>query len=101
MRATASLDPFLGVPYDKADCVTITMAYLDTIGVTARDPRLFPEDWEKCDRTDAVVLTYRARTHVAPVVGAHIIETRKGNTSYLMRIDRLRNMGVEFWRPRA
>lgn len=101
MKTTTSLDPFLGVPYDKADCVALTMAYLDAVGITARDPRLHPDDWEKCSREDAVVLTYRARTHVAPIVGGHVIETRKGMASYLLRLDRLRNMGVEFWRPRA
>lgn len=93
--------PFLGIPYDRADCVTLTMSYLGHSGIAASDPRTHPEEWVPCSRDDAVIITYRDRTHVAPVVGPYIIETRKRSTSHLLRVDRLRNLGVEYWRPRT
>jgi hypothetical protein len=64
------------------------------------DPRLCPEAWEQCDRSQAIVATYRGRTHIAAVIGPHLLEAKRGAGSYLMRIERMRKMGLEFWRLR-
>lgn len=96
-----SLDDFLGVPYERADCVEMTRRYLSACGVNMPDPRLHPQDWEACDQEHALVVTYRARTHIAAVVGQYMLETRKNGASCLMPLRRMVKMGLEYWRPRT
>lgn len=100
IRCRPSLDDFLGVPYDQANCVELTRRYLAACGVDMPDPSLEPHRWEACEQSQALVVTYRARTHIAAVIGQHMLETRKNGTSCLMPLRRMAKMGLEYWRLR-
>lgn len=91
----------IGIPYSEADCVKLTLRYLEQRGIIVRDPQQHPEDWVACKESEAVVLTYRKRRHIAPIFGdGYVIETHQGSRSRLVRIDKLRARDLEFWRPR-
>jgi hypothetical protein len=92
---------WLGIPYERADCVRLTRIYLRALGIRTRDPRVYPEAWEQVDQADAMVVTYRKRAHMAAIVGrTWALEARPHRTSVLIRLARLAHLGTEYWRPR-
>ena len=90
---------WLGIPYTRADCVRLTRLFLRARGVRSRDPRLWPEAWVKCSQAEAAAVTYRNRAHIAPVDSGYALETRPGQASHLVPVDRVKRLGLEFWRP--
>lgn len=98
---TPPIESFLGIPHRDADCVALTLRYLEACGITAPDPRLHSEAWEPCSQDQAVIATYRDRSHVAALVNGCLLESRPGHVSYLLPIRRAAKHGLEFWRLRA
>ena len=90
---------WLRIPYGRADCVRLTRLFLRARGVRTRDPRTCPEAWQRCSKAEAVAITYRDRSHIAPIDGGYALETRPGHASRLVPVDRLKRFGLEFWRP--
>lgn len=93
---------WIGIPYARADCVRLTRAYLRARGYRSRDPRTHPDAWEQVGQREALAITYKRRSHIAPIVDGYVLEARKGHASMMVPLSRLiaRMGGVEFWRPR-
>lgn len=93
--------PFgIGIPYELLDCAGLTVFFLRHRGIHVRDPQQHPEDWVGCEERDAVAVTYRRRTHIAPLYGdGYVLETKRGGRSRLVRLSLLRSRELEFWRP--
>lgn len=89
--------PFLGIPFEVADCVQLTLRYLRSRGIDATDPRLDLDAWEPCTADVADVATSCDRKHIAAIVDGRLLHARRGNTSCLLRMPA---NGIEFWRFR-
>lgn len=89
---------WLRIPYDRADCVRLTRLFLRARGVRTRDPRMYPEAWQKCSQAEAQVVTYGERRHIAAIDGGYVLETRQQHASQLIPLDRLKRFGIEYWR---
>lgn len=100
LHASADGSYWLGIPYARADCVRLTRLFLRAQGVRTRDPRRFPDAWVPAAPAEALAVTYRRRSHIAPIVaGCRVLETRPAHGSILLPLDRLRRHDLEFWRP--